>query len=127
MRILPHITDRDMELPQETITAIQRGDLDLLQGFADAFLEQAQSVASQAGAPVVVMCNVGTDVVQPSPLDWDGKANVLGLEPSVYSSAKRALESADPAREAVVLLFHPDEEILSIYTVSPEPESEDQE
>ena len=122
MKVLPHITDRDLDLSQEAITSLQRADLEILQGYADAFLERTRIVAQEAGVRVVVMCNLGTDEVQPSPLDWDGTPNVLGLDPAVYGTAKRALDSVDPECEAVVLLYHPTEDVLSIYTVGPDSE-----
>ncbi len=103
-----------------------RGGTWRLQGYSDAFLDQARAVERETGARVVMMCNVGTEEVQPSPLDWAGTENVLALDPAVYRTTKRAVEGADPEREVVVVLYHPTEEVVSIYTVAPEPDSTSQ-
>jgi len=119
MKVLPHITDRDLQMSQDAIVQMQREDLELLQGYSDAFLEQARAAAIQASAPVVIMCNVLTSDVQPCSLDWLGEPNVLRLPPVVYATAKRALEARDPDSEVVVLLYHPNNDVLSIYTIGP--------
>ena len=122
MKVLPHLTERDLQLSQDAIVKMQREDLELLQGYAHAFLEQARDAADKVRAPVVIMCNVLTSDVQPCALDWLGESNVLRLAPVVYGTAKRALEARDPVAEVVVLLYHPNDDVLSIYTIAPAPD-----
>jgi hypothetical protein len=120
MRVLPHITDRDLALSQSDITAIQSADIDLLDRFGPAFLAQANAAEAELGVRPVVMCNVGTDEVQPAPLDWDGKDNALALHPAVYRAARSAVDASDHGAEVVVLMYHADRDVLAVYTVRPE-------
>lgn len=120
MRVLPHITDRDLALSQDEITAIQRHDIDILDRFGPAFLSQADAAAAELGVRPVVLCNVGTEDVQPAPLDWDGRENAMGLHPAVYRAARSAVEASDPGAEVVVLMYHADRDVLAVYTVRPE-------
>ncbi len=120
MRILPHITDRDLALTQDDIVELQRRDLDILDRYGPAFLEQANSASSDLGVRPVVMCNVATEDVRPAPLDWDGKANVSSLHPALYEAARAALHDADPATEVVALMYHPSRDVLTVYTVRPD-------
>jgi|SaaInl4_135m_RNA_FD_contig_31_314337_length_866_multi_4_in_0_out_0_1 hypothetical protein len=120
MRILPHITDRDLALSQDEIVALQRRDLDILDRYGSAFLEQASHAARELGVRPVVMCNVATEDVRPLPLDWEGKPNASSLHPAVYEAARVALEGADATTEVVALMYDPDQDVLTVYTVRPD-------
>ncbi|GIX06721.1 MAG: hypothetical protein KatS3mg115_1124 [Candidatus Poribacteria bacterium] len=119
MLVRPHLTDRDLELSQEEIVALQREDVALLREYGAYFAAYAQEAAQSYGARVVILCNVETEEIVPSPLDWEGQANVLGLDPPIYRTAKHALEHSCPPEEVIVLLYRPQREIVSIYTVAP--------
>ena len=120
MRILQHITDRDLALTQDEIVALQRRDLNILDRYGSAFLEQANHAARELGVRPIVMCNVATEDVRPAPLDWEGKANAASLHPAVYEAARTALAAADAATEVVALMYHPDRDVLAVYTVRPD-------
>jgi len=118
LRIRPHLTDDDLRRGQESIVALQRGDVALLTEFAHALWEHASHARATLNAPVVLLCNTETEEVIPSPLDWEEMSNVHQLDIPVYQTAKRALHRANPDEEIVVLLYHPTQDVLSIYTLS---------
>jgi hypothetical protein len=120
MRILPHITDRDLALTQDEIVALQRRDLDILDRYGSAFLEQVNHAARELGVRPVVVCNVATEDVRPTPLDWDGVSNVSSLHPAVYAAARTALDGSDDETEVVALMYDPACDVLTVYTVRPE-------
>ena len=119
MKIRPHLTDDDLDRSQASITAMQRRDIALLIESAELLLDCATTAFERFDVPVVVLCNVETEEVIPSPLDWEGTANVLRLDASVYLTARSALDATNPSEEVVVLLYHPTEDVLSIYTLAP--------
>ena len=120
MKVRPHLTDGDLARSQDAIVSLQRRDVALLAEFADALWKHAEHARAALNAPVVLLCNAETEDVIPSPLDWEGKTNVHRFNADVYETAKRALSRANPDEEVVVLVYHPAEDALSVYTVSPD-------
>ncbi|MDA1192565.1 MAG: hypothetical protein O3A46_12895 [Candidatus Poribacteria bacterium] len=124
MKILPHLTDNDLQRDQDGIVRIQRADSLVMSEYGDAFHERAQAARAQYGVSVLVVCNVESDEVITAPLDWEGASNVMRLDASIYLTAKTALERADRDNETVVLIYRQNEDALSIYTFSPGVEIE---
>jgi hypothetical protein len=120
LKVRPHLTDDDLARSQDAIVSLQRRDLGLLSEFAEALKAHAERARAALNAPVVLLCNAETEDVVPSPLDWNGETNVHRFDGSLYAAAKRALSRANPDEEVVVLVYHPAEDVVSVYTVSPD-------
>lgn len=117
MKIIAHVPVTP-DSSADLLDAIRRTDERLLTENSPFFFELAERAVREVGERMVVLCNMDTGDILPTPLDWQGRANALQLNAPVYLAAQEALNLCDFPREVVVLVYHEVEDVLSIYTLA---------